>query len=183
MEWIEAPELNSSNIVKLGGKDPKTGKLNPASLEGYYLGKSSFQSKFNPNKTVWSYAFQTATGIKGLIGVGNLDRKMNDDSIVQLGRKVLVTFTGTVDTGKGNPMNTFSVKSKPHDVIDVTAPFGSSADKDSQTQDSQDEDSEEEYGDPAEDEEASQQTALMAAEKAKATKAKIEALLNPKKAK
>lgn len=171
--------------VNLGGRN-KEGKKNPGVLEGYYLGRVEGVNQFDTSKMKVTFIFQNAAidgkpvqGIVGVNGSANLIQKMKDAEVnfraqegrAPLGTRTLITHTGELNLGKGNPMKTFTAQFDAEDSIEVTAVAASLDEYESDDEDT------EEATDGA-DEDAAQAAALLAAERA----AKVQELLNRNKA-
>lgn len=130
MGFTEVASLDTDSTITLGGRDKKSGKPNPKSVEGYFLGTRTIgPNKFNKSKTDYMHIFQTSTGNVGVWGKTNMDQKMAN---VTPGVMARVTFTGERDVGKGNPMQVFKVEVDATNTIEVsgleTDNFGSQDD-------------------------------------------------------
>lgn len=99
--------------LRLGGKDKKTGKANPTTIQGYYIGSKTHETKFGPGKL---HIFQTETGNVGVWGKTDMDSKL---ATVMAGALTRVTFTGSVPSNKGNDKLKFKVEVDTLDMIDV----------------------------------------------------------------
>lgn len=108
-------DLNTEVTTALGGVDKKSGRKNPTSLEGYYIGTRQVASP--KSKTGFSalHIFQTQKGNVGVWGKTNLDQKM---TAVTPGQMIRVTFTGMQET-KNNPMYKYRVEVDAENTIDV----------------------------------------------------------------
>lgn len=119
--------------VTLGGVT-REGKKNPVTITGYYLGREEKPDKFNPGKTKINFILDTPEGITGVNGNSNLVKKMTENeanfrtehNIPPLGAEVVMNYTGTKDTGKGNPMKVYTVtfdreNMKDLDIVVVTS--------------------------------------------------------------
>lgn len=104
MAFKPVVDLDAENSISIGGKDKKTGKPNPNSAEGYYLGSKTTESKFGPSKL---HILQTPKGNIGVWGKTDMDRKLGG---VIAGTMVRVTYAGEVPSNKGNPMKKFKVE-------------------------------------------------------------------------
>jgi len=113
MGYKTVVELKSDQTIKLGGKDA-TGKANPTSIEGYYLGHRETKSDYGIGVI---HFFQTQDGNVGVWGKTNMNRQLTKD---RLGQMVLVTFTGMgkAQKGKAAPYN-FQVQYDDGNTIDV----------------------------------------------------------------
>lgn len=76
MAFTEVVDLNCEITTAIGGTNRKTGKANPSSLEGYYLGCRTVQDRKKKSGVSNIYIFQTAKGNVGVWGKTDLDRKM-----------------------------------------------------------------------------------------------------------
>ena len=114
MAFKRVPELSSNVTIKLGGKDA-SGKSNPTSLEGYYLGRREAQSDYGAGVI---HFFQTQEGNVGVWGKTNMNRLLSDE---RLGQMVRVTFTGMGKAAKGKsaPYN-YSVEYDEDETTDVS---------------------------------------------------------------
>lgn len=119
MAFTKVATLDTDNTVTLGGVDKKTGKTNLKSVEGYFLGtKTIGANKFNKTKTDYLHILQTSSGNVGVWGKTHMDRQL---ARVNPGTMIRVTFDGTRDVGKGNPMSCFVVEVDNDNVIDVSS--------------------------------------------------------------
>ncbi len=108
MAFEKIASLDAETQVNLGGINKKTGKPNPKSVEGYYLGtKTGIPNKFNPEKPDCQHVFQTEKGTVGVWGKSHMDPQM---AKAIPGCMVRVTFTGTRPSKKGNDQLLFSVE-------------------------------------------------------------------------
>ncbi len=113
MAFKSVQDLDCETTTQIGGKDKKTGKSNPKSVEGYYIGFKPTTSKFGPGKI---HVFQTENGNLGVWGKTDMDNKL---STVIPGHMTRVTFTGTVPSKKGNDMWKFKVEVDQDNQIEV----------------------------------------------------------------
>ncbi len=177
MAFKSVSDLSSDITISLGGTNRKTGKKNPTSIEGYYLGKRIVADTKKKTGESFLYFFQTPKGNIGVWGKTDLDRKL---SSVAVGTMVRASFDKMVPTPNGE-MYKFLVEIDEDNTIEVTGsaqaapPAYSDADED-QANDG--------YGGTAvgvdeeeEDEDAMQAMALAKAEKV----AKVQALLGKNK--
>ena len=102
--------------VTLGGRNKETGKLNPTSAKGYYLGSFESQNKFNKDKKNVNLVLMTPQGLLGLTAPSHLVKKMKENetnlakrNVDVRGLMVEISFVGEQDVGKGNPMKLFKV--------------------------------------------------------------------------
>lgn len=121
MAFKEISDLNAETVVSLGGVNKKTGKANPKSIEGYYLGSKQVADKKKKTGTSFIYILQTAKGNVGVWGKTDLDRKMEQAPI---GTMLRLTHTGMRPTPNGE-MYTYSVAADAENTIEVaTLPVG-----------------------------------------------------------
>lgn len=116
MAFKELLDNSTDTTISLGGTNRKTNKVNPTSIEGYYLGSRKVED--NKKKTGFSYihVFQTAKGNVGVWGKTDMDRKVITVPVGTMTRvaydrmrptqngemyvyKVAVDETNTIDTG------------------------------------------------------------------------------------
>lgn len=170
----EVQDLSPDTVIAIGGLNKKTGKKNPTSLEGYYLGKRSVDDKKKKSGLSYIYVFQTSKGTVGVWGKTDLDRKMG---AAVIGAMLRVTSIGTVPTPNGD-MYKYKVEIDTDNTIEVTGADSHSAADDSSTETS--DTSEESYDSDTteEDDSYARVTAAASAER----QAKVKALLNSKKA-
>jgi len=117
MAFKKVLTLDTDSVITIGGVDSKTGKANPKSIEGYFLGtKALGPNKFNKSKTDYMHIIQTQNGNTGVWGKTHMDRQLLS---VPPGTLVLIQDNGTKDVGKGNDMRCYIVKFDDSDVIDV----------------------------------------------------------------
>lgn len=171
-------DLSAERTISLGGVNKKTGKKNPTSVEGFYLGKREVEDKKKKSGTSYIYFFQTAEGNLGVWGKTDLDRKMNQ---VPVGVMTRVTQSGMAATQNGD-MYKFTVEIDDSNSIEVTGSLnedtGNDNEEDDEQQDDDQDDIPENYGRAKSyaQEEAQQNAALAAAER----KNKVAALLKRK---
>ena len=95
MGYQKKSDLSTDTTVQLGGTNKKTGKPNPKSIEGYYLGAKTTQSDFGEGKL---HIFQTASGNVGVWGKSHSNRLLASEHI---GQMVKLSFTGMGKAQKG----------------------------------------------------------------------------------
>ena len=105
--------INYSDIVKKARKEGKAEKMgvqlfkfdkkNPE-LVGIYLGADHVQFKDNLKETM-EYTFQTDSGVVKIRGTAQIDRDLAPQWLI--GQLYVISITGEVSTGKGNPMKTY----------------------------------------------------------------------------
>ncbi len=115
MGFKELQTLDADNVIALGGKNKKTGKSNPSSVEGYYLGNRKVDSKKSKNGFAYIHFFQTPKGNVGVWGKTDLDRKLLG---VEPGTMVRATFAGMKPTPNGD-MYTYKVEQDTDERIEV----------------------------------------------------------------
>lgn len=115
MGFKQVADMECDTTIQIGGKDKKSGKANPTTLTGYYIGTKQVASA--KSKTGFSavHVFQTPKGNVGVWGKTNLDQKMKAATAGALTR---ITFVGMVET-KNNPMYKYSVEVDQEDTIEV----------------------------------------------------------------
>ncbi len=115
MGFERLANLECDSSTALGGMDKKTGKPNPTSIEGYFIGSRDVPSP--KSKTGFSklHVFQTKKGNVGVWGKTNLDYQLRS---VLPGTMTRVTFTGMKPT-KNNPMYSFSIEVDKDNTIGV----------------------------------------------------------------
>lgn len=95
--WDDTPRVSGGDVHDLEAEGP---------LVGVYLGYKEVPTKFGPAKL---HAFKTEKGVEKVWGKTDIDNKLN-------GREeeyVRVAMTDErIDTGAGNPMVVFDVRSK-----------------------------------------------------------------------
>ena len=126
MAFTKVATLDTDNTVTIGGVDKKTGKNNPKSVEGYLLGTKSLGSnKFNKSKIDYLHILQTSSGNVGVWGKTHMDWQL---ASVSPGTMVRISFSGTRDVGKGNPMSCFLVEIDTDNTIEVAGLAGATSD-------------------------------------------------------
>ncbi len=117
MAFKPLTSLDCEQTIQVGGKDRKTGKPHPTSIEGYYLGSKQIVSP--KNKTGFSklHVFQTEDGSVGVWGKTDLDRKLANATAGVMTR---VTYAGLKET-KNNPMYMYKVEVDAENTIDVAS--------------------------------------------------------------
>lgn len=181
MAFKAITDLSADTTISLGGTNRKTGKKNPSSVEGYYLGKRAVKDTKKKSGESYIYFFQTSAGNIGVWGKTDIDRKLG---AVPLGSMTRVSFDRMVPTPNGE-MYKYKVEVDAENTIEVADLSAGAANEGfSASTATWDNDGGEEetatYSDASEDEEdAGQAAALAAAER----KAKVEALLRGAKSK
>lgn len=116
MAFKKVADLNPDEVISLGGINKKTGKKNPASAEGYYLGSRSVEDKKKKSGNSYIHVFQTSRGSLGVWGKTDMDRKL---LTVTPGVMTRVTFDKMVGTPNGD-MYKFSVETDDENTIEVS---------------------------------------------------------------
>lgn len=175
MAFKQISDLSAEVTISLGGTNKKTGKSNPKSVEGYYLGKREVEDRKKKSGVSYIYFLQTSKGNLGVWGKTDMDRKLTS---VKEGEMIRITHTGMQATANGD-MYKYSVEVDSDNTIEIVG-AGSSAN-------AQDEDDgpsfdtaegiDEDEDNSHEAEERTQQAALSAAER----QAKVKALLSKNK--
>jgi len=120
-----------SKWESIGGAT-KDGKKNPTQAEGYYIRKETNPDRFNPGQNKTNIIIRTATGDVGINGSKFLVRLLEEQETQfasehgrsAQGAMMLIRFTGLWDSGKGNPMKTYSIQFDAEDTIDVSEGVG-----------------------------------------------------------
>jgi hypothetical protein len=115
MAYKEVSDLSADTTISLGGSNRKTGKANPTSIEGYYLGSRQVEDKKKKSGLSYIYIFQTAKGNVGVWGKTDMDRKMQ---AVTPGHMVKVSFDKMVPTPNGE-MYKYKVQFDETNTIEV----------------------------------------------------------------
>lgn len=176
MAFTEVQSLDAEITIALGGTNKKTGKKNPTTAEGYYLGSRKVENKTGESSI---HFLQTSKGNLGIWGKTDLDRKL---TAVVPGTMVRLNFTGMQATPRGD-MYKFKVEVDADNTIDVSGLASSntsSAEEEASVEDDSYTDAE--YDASAEDEEisassATQTVALSAAQR----RDKVQQLLKGKR--
>lgn len=174
MAYEKVVDLSTDTVHKLGGVDAKTGKKNPISIEGYYLGCRMVKSE-NGESTI--HVFQTPKGNEGIWGSADTNTKLGN---VTPGTMTNVVFKAKIKIGGGKTKNTFDVFVDNEQTIEVA---GKGFNRNSAAEDSYEasDDTTEEYtSDDADEEDAGQEVAAQLAADSAARAAKVQSLLNGK---
>jgi hypothetical protein len=176
MAFKQISDLSAEVTISLGGTNKKTGKKNPTSVEGYYLGKREVEDRKKKSGVSYIYFLQTSKGNIGVWGKTDMDRKLTS---VKEGEMIRITHTGMQATANGD-MYKYSVEVDSDNTIEVLGSNNTNTDDDDgptlNTSEGIDQD-EENDDNGYEAEERTQQVALSAAERA----AKVKALLSKNK--
>ncbi len=103
--FVEVPDLDCSKTYAIGGVDKKSGKKNPVTATGYYIGTKQVPSKKSKTGLAALHIIQTLEGNHGIWGKTNLDQKMR---AVKPGQLCKIDFVGMVET-ENNPMYKYKV--------------------------------------------------------------------------
>lgn len=174
--------------VTLGGRNKETGKPNPTTAKGYYLGSFESQNKFNKDKKNTNLVLMTPQGLLGLTAPSHLVKKIKENetnlakrNIDARGLMVEISFVGEQDVGKGNPMKLFKVGFDPENrgsseltLLTEESETGSDEESDYVGPDSYDQVAEQEEEQPV-------VQAAQLAQSAKERAAKVQALLSKNK--
>lgn len=112
MAFQEVLSLDADTIITLGGVNKETGRKNPTTAEGYYLGLRTVEGKRGPSKI---HFLRTPKGNLGVWGKTNMNSQL---SAIPTGTMVRITSTGTKPTKNGD-MYTFKVEFDSSEKIDV----------------------------------------------------------------
>lgn len=173
MGFKTVQSLDAENAIALGGRNKKTGKANPTSVEGYYIGTRKVDSKKSKTGQCDLHFLQTQDGNLGVWGKTDLDRKLRT---VSPGTMVRLTCVGQVPTPNGD-MYKFKVEQDDSNTIEV-------ADLNQESYDSADSDApaeEQSYASEPLDEEP-QVFTKSSPVPAQSSAARVQALLNGSKA-
>lgn len=131
MGFQDIADLDCQVTVALGGINKKSGKKNPTSVEGFYIGTRQVPSPKSKTGYAALHVFQTNSGNTGVWGKTNLDQKM---TAVKAGQLCRVEFVGMVET-KNNPMYKYRVQVDPSQTIDVATAEPTASDDDNNAED------------------------------------------------
>lgn len=115
MAFKEVSSLDADVTVAIGGVNRKTGKKNPTSVEGYYLGSRKVESKKAKDGFAQIHFLQTAKGNIGVWGKTDLDRKIVG---VTVGAMIRISHTGMQATPNGE-MYKFKVEVDTDNSIEI----------------------------------------------------------------
>lgn len=174
MGFKEVSDLNAETTISLGGSNRKTGKTNPKSIEGYYLGFKKVADKMKGGDA-FIYIFQTPKGNVGVWGKTDLIRKMSG---VVPGTMVRASHVGMQATPKGE-MYKYKVEIDGDNTIEVVG--GDYTPEPSNSHDDDSYSAQSESVEESEDDSADVEAELLAKQLAAARKAKVQDLLKSKK--
>lgn len=170
MSFKEISTVDAENTTAIGGTNRKTGKKNPTSAEGYFLGSKKVESKKAKSGYAFLHVLQTPKGNLGVWGKTDMDRKLQ---AVTPGTMIRITHTGMQATPNGE-MYKFKVEVDGENTIEVAAPANSNYGSDDEgTESTSSYNDNDEEGPSYEAEEATQTATLSALER----KAQVDALL------
>lgn len=113
MAYEKLVDLGTELVSALGGTDNKTGKPNPTSIEGYYLGSKNVQTSSGPSVI---HVFQTPKGNQGVWGT----KKLNDNLTARVaGKMTLVEYKGKVKIAGGKTQHTYDIMVDKTNAIEV----------------------------------------------------------------
>jgi hypothetical protein len=169
-------DLNAEVTISLGGINKKTGKANPKSVEGYYLGKKSIEDRKKKSGVSYIYILQTDKGNVGVWGKTDMDRKMLS---VREGEMIRITHSGMAKTANGD-MYKYTVEVDSENTIQVLGSSSVSSSSDDEAP-SYDYDEELDSSNDEEDEEISYAASKASELAASERRAKAAALLSKNK--
>lgn len=108
--------LDADTTISLGGVNKKTGKKNPTSAEGYYLGSRQVPSTKSKSGFDTLHFLQTPKGNLGVWGKTDLNKKL---ATVTPGNMIRMSFSKMVPTKNGD-MYSFTVEFDAENSIDVS---------------------------------------------------------------
>lgn len=123
MGFEEIRSLDTDTTTAIGGLNRKTGKKNPSSAEGYFLGTKQVVSPKSKTGYAALHILQTSAGNLGVWGKTDMDRKMQS---VAPGTMVRITHSGMQATPNGE-MYKFRVEVDPSNTVDVAGLGGGAA--------------------------------------------------------
>lgn len=115
MAFKQLVDLDANVTTAIGGTDKNTGKKNPTSIEGYYVGTRQVPSRKAKSGLCSLHILQTKTGNVGVWGKTNLDQKMPS---VLPGQLIRISFVGMIET-PNNPMYKYKVEVDVDNTIEV----------------------------------------------------------------
>lgn len=114
-------EVTAGSTISLGGINKKTGKPNPTSVEGYYLGSRQTPDKLKKNGFEYIHSLQTAKGIVDVWGKTDLNMKLLK---IIAGTMVRVSHTGTTRPTPKGDMQVYKVEADTANTIAVATENG-----------------------------------------------------------
>lgn len=115
----EVSSLDADITTALGGINKKTGKPNPTTMTGYFIGSREVDSKMSKTGKAAIHVLQTPQGNVGVWGKTDLDRKLSQ---VTPGSMIRITQNGKQEIPGKNPMYKFKVEVDSSDTIEVSLP-------------------------------------------------------------
>lgn len=115
MAFKEVLDLETDTTTALGGINRKTGKPNPKSVEGYFIGSRQVDSPKSKGGKAFLHVFETSKGKVGVWGKTDMDRKLTS---APLGAMTRVTHTGMQATKNGE-MYKYKIEVDAENTIDV----------------------------------------------------------------
>lgn len=175
MSFTEVISLEADVTYSLGKLNKKTGKKDPSSVEGYYIGKREVDTKLGKSLI---HFFKTKTGNVAVWGSTNLNHKLAG---IGIGTMTKVDFVGMKPTPRGE-MRSFKVAQDKANFIEVAVEYSEpSLDEDGNEDDNgYSNNGTEEDADP-EDEESEESP--LAASSTQPRRQTVQELLNSRKAK
>lgn len=173
MAFKEVTNLDADTTIALGGRNGKTGKANPTSVEGYYLGSKKVESRKAKTGFAQLHIIQTAKGNVGVWGKTDLDRKLGS---VTPGTMIRASHVGMQATPNGE-MYKYKVEVDSDNTIEVTGtPVSGAEDSESEAFAAGNDQDEEESEFSSEDD----APAYVAEPSRQASREKVQALLSRK---
>lgn len=123
MGFQEIVSLEADVTTALGGRNKQTGKENPRSAEGYFLGSKKVESRKAKSGFAYLHILQTSRGNLGVWGKTDMDRKLSG---VAPGTMIRITHTGMQPTPNGE-MYKFKVEVDSSNTIDVSGLAGAAS--------------------------------------------------------
>jgi hypothetical protein len=173
MAFKQVASLDADTTISIGGKNKKTNKTNPTSLEGYFLGSKKVADQKKKSGFSYIHIFQTPKGNVGVWG-----------KILQVppGTMTRVSFATMRSTPNGD-MYVYNVEIDTDNVVEAPlAQEAQSNDDDGGTYDASGDDGQDAAQEEEEEQEAPEAIAPPVNARAAADKqARVQALLNKKR--
>lgn len=173
MAFKQVAAVDADTTTAVGGVNRKTGKKNPTSVEGYYIGSKQVDSPKAKSGKAYLYILQTPKGNLGVWGKTDMDKKMQQ---VTPGNMIRITHSGMQATPNGE-MYKYTVEQDDTNVIEVAASNVPEQADDSEPSFDQEESFDAATPNDLDEEDDRQAQALAQAER----KAKVQAMLNKNK--
>jgi len=106
---------DSDTTISLGGTNKKTGKPNPVSITGYYLGTREVKTEYGLAQL---HNLQTETGTVGVWGKTDLNKKM---TAVPAGAMIRITQNGMMKMAGRNSMYKYKVEVDTDDTLSFSS--------------------------------------------------------------